>query len=65
MKWKYQIIKFEQEQSFLGGKFNGEVIENKLNELGAEGWELVSLMDTNSGYGASNWIIAILKRPVE
>jgi hypothetical protein len=47
----------------LGGKIDGQKLNNRLNELGAEGWELVSVFDTNMLEGKTRDVIAILKRP--
>jgi hypothetical protein len=35
----------------------------EFNRLGRDGWELVSIFDTNSGHGQSRWIVATFKRP--
>ncbi|NMA85976.1 MAG: DUF4177 domain-containing protein [Tissierellia bacterium] len=35
---------------------------SKLNELGEQGWELVSCISTNAGYGITREIIAVFKR---
>jgi len=34
------------------------------NTYGKDGWELVSVMDTNKSYGESNLIIAVFKRKI-
>ncbi len=34
----------------------------EFDQLGQEGWELVSVFDTNSAYGESRWIVATFKR---
>jgi hypothetical protein len=35
----------------------------EFNRLGRDGWELVSIFDTNAGDGTTRWIIATFKRP--
>ena len=39
-------------------------VTDRLNELGAEGWELVSVFDTNNG-GSTLEVVAVLKRPLQ
>lgn len=46
-----------------GGKLDGNAFTEKLNELGAEGWELVSVFDTNMGHGQTRDVVAVFKRP--
>ncbi len=47
---------------FIGGILDEKEFTCLLNSLGQEGWELVSTFDTNSGYGQSREIVAVLKR---
>lgn len=51
-------------KGFFGGKINYQELADKLNELGLEGWELVSGTDTNMHQGGSRGLILILKRPI-
>jgi hypothetical protein len=44
-------------------KLDGEAFNNKLNELGGQGWELVSVFDTNMGHGTTRDVVAVFKRP--
>ncbi len=46
----------------MGGILDMDVFQNELNELGAEGWELVSCFDTNMNQGQSRYVIAVFKR---
>ncbi|HEX2998918.1 MAG TPA: DUF4177 domain-containing protein [Armatimonadota bacterium] len=32
--------------------------------MGREGWELVSVFDTNMSQGATRYVVAVLKKPV-
>ena len=42
----------------------GTRFDYKYNTYGKDGWELVSVMDTNKSYVESNLIIAIFKRKI-
>ena len=62
MKWEYKTIKVDT-KGFVGGKFDEANLDQVLNALGENGWELVSAFDTNAEGGASRHVIGILKRP--
>lgn len=57
MRWEYKTLHFTK-RSFFSGAINTESLELQLNDLGREGWELVSLAQVNHMQG----IIAVLKR---
>ena len=59
MVWEYMTVRIGA-GGFLGG-WDAEALTARLNELGSEGWELVSMFDTNMG-GRTRDVIAILKR---
>jgi hypothetical protein len=48
---------------FAGGKVDAEVMNDKLNALGSEGWELACGFDTNKLYGETRDVVLIFKRP--
>jgi len=56
---------FEASGWFLGGKLDGEKFNERLNQLGKEGWELVSVFDTNVQGGRSRDVVAVLKQPLK
>ncbi|NMB08180.1 MAG: DUF4177 domain-containing protein [Tissierellia bacterium] len=60
-KWEYTSFKVET-KGFAGGILEIENYNSKLNELGAQGWELVSCISTNAGYGTTREIISVFKR---
>ena len=70
-KWEYKLVNFNCIGSGLnatGNKMNSEH-EEKLNDLGQEGWELVNIVPMNSlaaRFGASTtateWVSCILRR---
>ena len=62
MKWEYRTIVFEVSGWFIGGKLDAQKFNDRLNQLGEEGWELVSVFDTNFTQGGTRDVVAVLKR---
>ena len=65
MKWEYLTVVFAASGWFLGGKLDGKAFNDKLNELGEDGWELVSVFDTNMLDGETRDVIAVLKQQIQ
>ena len=63
MKWEYKTIKLAT-RGMLGGKFDEGTLDAFMNDLGRDGWELVTGFDTNKAYGESRDIVVIFKRSV-
>lgn len=63
MRWEYKTVKLAT-TGFVGGKFDEAKFDAMLNELGRDGWELVSGFDTNQSDGATRVVVAVLKRPM-
>jgi len=63
MKWEYKTINYEK-RSFFSGKIDRAELNEKLNDIGREGWELVSISGS-SGWGAAAGILAVFKRPLQ
>ena len=61
MKWEYKLLKFNS-TGWTGGKIDIIQIENELNLLGDDGWELVSTFDSNEAGGVSKHYVYNLKR---
>jgi hypothetical protein len=61
MKWEYKTIK-EPTTGFTGGKLDENNLDNRMNLLGGQGWELVNLFDTNLSQGATRDVVAVFKR---
>ena len=62
-RWEYYTYKVEAE-GLIGGHVDVEKIDQRLNELGREGWELVAVCDTNSFEGSSRYVLFSFKRPL-
>ena len=60
--WEYMTILLGA-GGFFGGVVSGDTLTEKLNELGREGWELVTAFDTNMLHGRTRDVVAVLKRP--
>ena len=63
-RWSYATVMFEPGGLF-GGKLDGDVFQAKLNEYGAQRWELVSVFDTNRSEGSTRYVVAVFKRPAD
>lgn len=61
-RWEYKTFKIAAKGIFSRAIEPAE-FEAKLNELGSQGWELVSSFDTNMTYGTTREMVAVLKRP--
>ncbi len=62
--WEYTVLKLETDYAFFGGTdLDTGKLEEQLNALGSEAWELVSVMDVNMLKGGSKFVVATLKRP--
>jgi Domain of unknown function (DUF4177) len=62
-KFEYKVLDVPA-KGFFGGKINHQELSDKLNELGREGWDAVSMGNTNMYSNASRGIIVILKREI-
>jgi hypothetical protein len=58
-KWEYKIINIRSENYRLDPN-----AATQLNQLGEEGWELVSITSVNFKTGATDNIAMVFKRPV-
>ena len=63
MRFEYITFKIAASGWLAGGDLDGDAFNERLNDLGAEGWELVSVFDTNMGHGRTRDVVAVLKRP--
>jgi hypothetical protein len=67
-KWEYRTVTFDASWGYwpfaAGGDVAADEISAKLNQLGRQGWELVTAIDTNDVRGKTRVVVCILKRPV-
>jgi len=63
MKWEYRTIKLAATGFLMGGKIDEAKLDQMMNDLGAQGWELASAVDTNEAYGSTRDVVVIFKRP--
>lgn len=60
MRWEYKTLSFKK-RSFFTGAVDADALNQQLDALGREGWELVSICP-GSFFGAPSGVIAVLKR---
>lgn len=60
-RWEYKSIRFET-KGVMGGIVDTDQLDLALNNLGNQGWELVSMVASNAGYGRTRHVVAVLKR---
>ena len=60
-RWEYTSFKVGT-GGLAGGILEIGDFNTELNQLGEQGWELVSCITTNMGKGATREVVAILKR---
>jgi len=58
-RWEYKVINIRSESYRLDPK-----CAEQLNELGRDGWELISMTSVNFKSGATDNIAMVFKRPV-
>ncbi len=61
MKWEYKTIILPV-KGFFGGKFDEDKLQETMNDLGLQGWELAAAVTTNQMQGQAR-SLAIFKRP--
>lgn len=64
MKWEYKTIKLKT-KGFSGGNFDESELDEMMNELGSDGWELVAGFDTSKGTGETRDVVIIFKRQID
>lgn len=62
MMWEYRMVKIAT-TGLSGGKLDEHALTAYMNDLGSQGWELVTAFDTNQVYGATRDVVAVFKRP--
>ncbi|MCR4669092.1 MAG: DUF4177 domain-containing protein [Clostridia bacterium] len=59
--FEYKVVTYDP-HGFFGGSVEVGQIENQLNLLGGEGWEMVSCTSSNQSYGSTRSLVCIFKR---
>lgn len=62
MKWEYKVIQFKYKGLF-STQIEADSVQDELNQLGVEGWELVEFTFNSRNLSNDVGAIAILKRP--
>ena len=63
MQWEYRTERFDTDLGFCSGTtFDTQAMNESLNALGRDGWELISVFDISKVKGGSKYVIAIFKR---
>ena len=60
-KYEYKVITYDT-KGFWGGYVEIQKIEDQFNQLGNDGWEMVTSTSTNQSYGSSKSIVFVFKR---
>ena len=61
--YEYTTFSYEP-KGFFGGIVEEQAFRDRLNALGAQGWEMVSCVSVQQGYGSTRNLVAIFKRKV-
>lgn len=61
-RFEYAVVTFDTTSFLSGASLDHERYHEKLNEYGAQGWELVSVFDLNRYQGQSFELVATFKR---
>ena len=64
MNWEYRTFLWETRKGLLGGKIDRQGLEDQLNQVGGDGWELVSASTPTMDGGSTRNLVLILKRPL-
>ncbi len=52
-RWEYKVVAVKTKRNFWTSQFDVNVIEEKLNYMGQQGWELVTMEGLNNRYAIS------------
>lgn len=60
-RWEYKVIPFKK-RSFISGQLDAEALQEKLTNMGKQGWELVATQQSSiNAFNPGSMLI--LKRP--
>ena len=63
-QYEYHTLKIAAGGVMVGGKFDVSQINQTLNNMGMQGWELVNTFAAAAAYGHTRDVICIFKREV-
>lgn len=63
-KFKYKCIQFET-KGVLGGHLDPDTFQHELNKYGAQGWEIVSIIDRETSTGRAHATLVTFKKRIE
>jgi transcriptional regulator with XRE-family HTH domain len=63
MKYEYKVLKFDVKR-FITTKVDSDDMEDQLNELGVEGWELISISEILKDMGVTVMLVATMRRSI-
>ena len=64
-KWEYMTLMLPAHGFIAGGDIDAKKLTDRLNQLGSEGWEVVTVFDTNMLQGKTRDVFVLLKRPFQ
>ena len=62
-RWEYHVLSLDTRGVF-GATVDIQSLYTRLNELGGEGWEVVSSSPITAGQGYAQEVLFVLKRPL-
>ena len=62
-RWEHMILDVNVGGFFVGPNLDGDALTARLNELGAEGWEVAATSGMETSQGRTRYLVLILKRP--
>jgi hypothetical protein len=62
-EWEYRTVKIATTGWFAGGKIDEREIDEQLNSMGRDQWELVAAFTTQQMHGQSRHVLFVFKRP--
>ena len=60
-RWEYRTLTLDV-SGWIHPRVDASEVDAAMNALGAEGWELVSALDVNSGHGRTSSLALMFKR---
>lgn len=64
-RFEYATLVLDTTKVFVGTKFDHDGFYRKLNEYGANGWELVNVFTVSHAEGTTHEVTAVFKRPLQ